>query len=74
MDRPLKLPATFAAQRPMRGGWPGPPDKAIVFSLRIEQAVFIEWDIGHGLMTVHRWSPGSEYGGGQPRLSLTDPP
>jgi hypothetical protein len=39
-----------------------PPNKAIVFSLRIGQAVFIEWDIGHGLMTVHRWSPGSEYG------------
>ena len=38
-----------------------PPDKAIVFSLRIEQAVFIEWDTGHGLMTIHRWSPGSGY-------------
>ena len=38
-----------------------PPDKAIVFSLRIEQAVFIEWDTGHGLMTVHRWSPGRGY-------------
>lgn len=34
-----------------------PPDKAIVFALRIEQAAFIEWDIGHGLMTAHRWSP-----------------
>jgi hypothetical protein len=38
-----------------------PADKAVVFLLRIEQAVFIEWDIGHGLMTVHRWSPGSGY-------------
>jgi hypothetical protein len=38
-----------------------PPDKAIVFSLRIDQAVFIEWDTRHGLMTVHRWSPGSGY-------------
>jgi hypothetical protein len=38
-----------------------PPDKAIVFSLGIEQAAFIEWDTGHGLMTVHRWSPGSGY-------------
>jgi hypothetical protein len=38
-----------------------PADKAIVFSLRIGQAVFIEWGIGHGLMTVHRWSPGSRY-------------
>lgn len=38
-----------------------PADKAIVFSLCIEHAVFIEWDIGHGLMTVYRWSPGSGY-------------
>jgi hypothetical protein len=34
-----------------------PSDKAIVLSLGIEQAVFIEWDTGHGLMTVHWWSP-----------------
>jgi hypothetical protein len=34
-----------------------PPDKAVVFSLGIEQAVFVVWDTGHGLMTVHRWSP-----------------
>jgi len=32
-----------------------------VFSLRIGQAAFIEWDIEHGLMTVHRWSPASRY-------------
>jgi hypothetical protein len=38
-----------------------PADKAIVFSLRIEQAAFIEWDTEHGLMTVHRWFPGSGY-------------
>jgi hypothetical protein len=38
-----------------------PPDKAVVFSLRIEQAVFVEWDTEHGLMTVHRWSPGADY-------------
>jgi hypothetical protein len=37
------------------------PDKAIVFSLCIWQAVFIEWDIEHGLMTVHRWSPEGGY-------------
>jgi hypothetical protein len=37
------------------------PDKAMVFSLRIAQAAFIEWDTGHGLMTVHRWSPASGY-------------
>jgi Pyridoxamine 5'-phosphate oxidase len=38
-----------------------PLDKAAVFTLHIEQAVFIDWDINHGLMTVHRWSPGSGY-------------
>jgi hypothetical protein len=37
------------------------PDKAIVFSLHIEQAAFIEWDIVQSLMTVHRWSPASGY-------------
>jgi hypothetical protein len=35
--------------------WAG--DKAIVFALRIGQAVFIGWDIEHGLMIVRRWSP-----------------
>ena len=45
------------------GAWwaAGPAGRAIVFSLRIGQAVFIEWDIPRGLMTVHRWSPVSRY-------------
>jgi hypothetical protein len=38
-----------------------PADKAIVFLLRIDQAAFIEWDTGQGVMTVHRWSPDSGY-------------
>jgi len=38
-----------------------PPDKAIVFCLRIGQALFVAWDTEHGLMTVHRWSPRSGY-------------
>ncbi len=37
------------------------PDKAIVFSLQIQQAVFIEWVMDEGLMTVHRWSPQHGY-------------
>ena len=37
------------------------PDKAVVFTLRIRQAVFVGWDIYQGLMTVHRWSPRSGY-------------
>jgi hypothetical protein len=38
-----------------------PPEKAVVFTLHIGQAAFVDWDIGHGLLTVHRWSPGSGY-------------
>jgi hypothetical protein len=35
------------------------PDKAVVFTLHIRQAMFVGWDINRGLMTVHRWSPRS---------------
>jgi hypothetical protein len=38
-----------------------PEDKAVVFCLGIGQAVFVEWDTGHGLMTIHRWSPQDSY-------------
>ena len=34
-------------------GWP--PDKAVVFYLHVDPAVFVEWDLGAGVMTVHRW-------------------
>jgi hypothetical protein len=37
------------------------PDKAAVFTLHIGQAVFIDWDINQGQMTVHRWSPANGY-------------
>jgi hypothetical protein len=37
------------------------PEKAAVFTLHIGQAVFVDWDIRHALMTVHRWSPASGY-------------
>ncbi len=36
-------------------------DKAIVFALRIGLALFVTWDIEHGEMTVHRWSPTGGY-------------
>jgi hypothetical protein len=36
-------------------------EEAVVFTLHIEQAVFVDWDIKPGLMTVHRWSSGSGY-------------
>ncbi len=38
-----------------------PPDKAIVYVLRIGQALFVAWDIDRGMMTVHRWSPRDGY-------------
>lgn len=38
-----------------------PPGKAIVFALRIGQALFVEWDIERCVMTVHRWSPQDGY-------------
>ena len=42
--------------------WPPyPREKAILFSLRIEQALFVAWDIDHGVMTVHQWSPRRGY-------------
>ncbi len=37
------------------------PEIAVVFTLHIGQAVFIDWDINRGLMTVHRWSPATGY-------------
>jgi hypothetical protein len=39
-----------------------PAEKAAVFCLHIEQAIAIEWDTGHGLMTVHQWSRRDGYG------------
>lgn len=42
--------------------WSGQPsEQAVVFSLRIATALFIEWDIERALMTVHRWSPRDGY-------------
>jgi hypothetical protein len=38
-----------------------PAEKATVFRLHIAQAVAIEWDTGHGLMTAHQWSPRAGY-------------
>jgi hypothetical protein len=61
----LKLHGLAAEADPAARGeaagawWSGqPPGTAIVFQLRIGLALYVEWDIGRGLMTVHRWSPG----------------
>jgi phage I-like protein len=38
-----------------------PPEQAVVFCLRIAAALFVEWDLERGLMTVHRWTPRGGY-------------
>jgi hypothetical protein len=38
-----------------------PSDKAIVFALHIDLAVFIDWDLQRGQLTMHRWSNRSGY-------------
>jgi len=36
-------------------------EQALVFVLRIAAALFIEWDLEHGLMTIHHWTPQDGY-------------
>jgi hypothetical protein len=65
-DLKLHGPAAEAAQdlrAAAAGAWwlASAPEKALVFTLHIGQAAFIDWDIKHALMTVHRWSPASDY-------------
>jgi len=64
----LKLSGTASTAGPdLRGAaadawwlaWP--PDKAIVFGLRIAHAAFVDWDLERGLLTVHQWSPFTGY-------------
>jgi hypothetical protein len=38
-----------------------PHQQAAVFWLRIATAMFVEWDLEHGVMTVHRWTPRDSY-------------
>ena len=38
-----------------------PQTQAAVFMLRIAAALFIDWDLEHGLITVRRWNPQSGY-------------
>jgi pyridoxamine 5'-phosphate oxidase-like protein len=40
------------------GWWHARPSAAAVFALAVERAVFVSWDLEHGRLTVHRWSPG----------------
>lgn len=59
----LKLSGQVAEAGPalraaVAGAWwlASAPHEAAVFILRIGQAVFVDWDLKQGLMTVHRWS------------------
>ena len=38
-----------------------PLEKASVFVLGVGRAVFVEWNLERGMMTVHRWSPRDGY-------------
>jgi Pyridoxamine 5'-phosphate oxidase len=49
----------LAAAEAWWSSWPA--DRAIVFALHIDQAVFISWDTGQGVMTVELWSPRGGY-------------
>jgi len=40
-----------------------------VLSLRIAQAMFVDWDTGHGLITAHQWSPRNGYSWNQPAIA-----
>jgi hypothetical protein len=55
--------ASAALRREAAGGWWSGQSagKAVVFVLGIDQALFVEWDTEHGVMTVHRWSPQGGY-------------
>jgi hypothetical protein len=53
--------AMLATVVAVKCGLGAPVTPASVFSLGIEQAVFVDWDTEHGLMTIHRWSPQSGY-------------
>jgi hypothetical protein len=63
----LKLHGSAAPAGPelrataMRAWWSGRPDQAAVFVLGIATALFIEWDLEHGVMTTHRWDPRNGY-------------
>jgi hypothetical protein len=48
-------------RRACREGWwvSKPPEVAAVFSLDIQEATFVSWDIERGEMLVMRWLPGA---------------
>jgi hypothetical protein len=63
----LKLHGAAVPARPglrsaaARAWWLEHPEQAVVFTLRIAAALFIEWDLDTGVMTTHRWTPQDSY-------------
>ncbi len=43
------------------GWWLAAPHAATVFDLEIEEAAFVAWHLGRGVMTARRWSPRRGY-------------
>jgi Pyridoxamine 5'-phosphate oxidase len=41
--------------------WSGRPEQAAGFVLGIATALFIEWDLEHGVMAAHQWNPRDGY-------------
>jgi Pyridoxamine 5'-phosphate oxidase len=54
----LKLYGRLGHSDVEAGWWEGRPDAADVYALDVEEAVYVEWKLGAGLMRVRRWRPG----------------
>src|SRR5215472_2129836 len=58
----LAVPADPGLGSAAKAWWSAyPPGTAVVFSLRIGQALFVAWDVDGGVITVHQWSPRDGY-------------
>jgi predicted pyridoxine 5'-phosphate oxidase superfamily flavin-nucleotide-binding protein len=55
------VPAEPELRAAARAWWSGHLEQAVVFTLRIAAALFIEWDLENGVMTSHRWTPRHGY-------------
>ena len=59
--RAREVDSAIRDERP-EAWWVGRPDEAAkVFCLEIEEAVFVDWELEQGVMTVRRWSAESGY-------------
>jgi hypothetical protein len=55
------IPAPDQVRHACQTGWwtERPPEIAVVFSLAVDEATYINWDLEQGEMIVKRWLPGS---------------